>query len=892
MVKWKGYVFLWTVVLLFPAVTNGLVRERRVLNEPGDVGKNGNSLMPSNKRQQIIYLLNKTKTNDLSKRNEEPPSTIKMESLGKELTVDGRVVSMTTLPSKVQSFAFYGPSEELHGRGFKEVEVNKGDGPPRLSQGETPSEKPPTQTKTSPKEQDNTQSGTQKSVISKSNQERPMSLQDEEQSSKSRVKNSYIRLGRLQDGEIVPPRHRIEPNVVSISQDDIDNTDAYYPPRVHYDPGDHSRLLLPGEEPDERPAEGWRVPRRRFYHHSHHHTYYPPDSSTLPPFSPEQEAPFRRVLYQPVMQVPVMQQQIEPQQAYLPPGYGQTDPGLPPLMTGPAPPQLMYPVAPVPVSPMQQEGEPYGQQLQGSDGRGYRGEEYRDSPQPLASHWVDEQGRARSMVGGEVPRPEPLPEYRSDLERDSYYRESRRRSYFRDRDDAYYDDRREDEPRRSRYRNFRDDYDDGRPRHFSRRYPDIREEEMDEQEPQEYRSSSYVDENADTRSNPPMYRGPPEGPLPYAEDERPRGTPPEYRFPSEEPSPYAEENAISRSNPPVYTPKEEDDDDDDDEESETEDSQTTLQDSRDEPLEQPPEPLPQEAVEQPARKAQPQSQQQQVVVPEPPVEPPQVPEPPRVDRISPFDGMQLPQLEPTGDEAPAVIRIPGRSRERFVPEPPRYQEPLSASALSRDQLMFLPNRERTPSQFPRQRLQPDASPDADISEMSESEARFRERMNLEMEAGEMPLLTSKDTIPKGLGDLKNTIIRLNGKPLERGSDLRSKIINGRYVRGKGKLITSKGPINIRVSHTKGKKRMKIIDIISPQQFHVSDARSRIGRLLIKAAKKNNMVTSHFTKGGPRNKGKEDEKTLDRVASMIATRLLHTNKTGKTSLKSSLEKMNK
>ena len=66
-------------------------------------------------------------------------------------------------------------------------------------------------------------------------------------------------------------------------------------------------------------------------------------------------------------------------------------------------------------------------------------------------------------------------------------------------------------------------------------------------------------------------------------------------------------------------------------------------------------------------------------------------------------------------------------------------------------------------------------------------------------------------------------------PLEDSSQLRSKIINGQIIQGKGKLIKSKGPVRVKLSHTKDAKHLKIIDIIAPKQFHVYDTKSKIGR---------------------------------------------------------------
>lgn len=161
-----------------------------------------------------------------------------------------------------------------------------------------------------------------------------------------------------------------------------------------------------------------------------------------------------------------------------------------------------------------------------------------------------------------------------------------------------------------------------------------------------------------------------------------------------------------------------------------------------------------------------------------------------------------------------------RPHSRFM-----YPNTMSTDTFMREQLAGSPMRQGV---FPRirgplyQRTSLEA-PNAEMSEMSADEARFRERMRLELQA--------KDTIPRGSrthDGLKNVLIRLNGEPLENASELRSRIVHGRVIPGKGKIIRSKGPMKIRVSHRgKGKHRLKIIDIFSPKKFNVVDSRSKI-----------------------------------------------------------------
>lgn len=161
---------------------------------------------------------------------------------------------------------------------------------------------------------------------------------------------------------------------------------------------------------------------------------------------------------------------------------------------------------------------------------------------------------------------------------------------------------------------------------------------------------------------------------------------------------------------------------------------------------------------------------------------------------------------------------------------------MDAKAFSRYQLM-------SPSSALKEQILPEpqeepkhplARPHSDlqISQMSTAEAQFYEN-KAAMEPNFSPPIASKDTIPGksrrfrfGLG---NVLIRLNGKPLEDSSQLRSKIINGQIIQGKGKLIKSKGPVRVKLSHTKDAKHLKIIDILAPTKFHVYDTKSKIRR---------------------------------------------------------------
>ena len=164
--------------------------------------------------------------------------------------------------------------------------------------------------------------------------------------------------------------------------------------------------------------------------------------------------------------------------------------------------------------------------------------------------------------------------------------------------------------------------------------------------------------------------------------------------------------------------------------------------------------------------------------------------------------------------------------------------PMAAQAFSRYQLMSPSSALKEnilPKPVENQKPSPNvlkAKSDLKISQMSPAEAQFYEN-KVAMEPNFKPAIASKDTIPGksrhfrvGLGKV---LIRLNGEPLEDSSQLRSKIENGEIIQGKGKLIKSKGPVQVKLSHTKDSKHLKIIDIIAPKQFQVYDTKSKIRR---------------------------------------------------------------
>lgn len=178
--------------------------------------------------------------------------------------------------------------------------------------------------------------------------------------------------------------------------------------------------------------------------------------------------------------------------------------------------------------------------------------------------------------------------------------------------------------------------------------------------------------------------------------------------------------------------------------------------------------------------------------------------------------VQLPKLS-----APLNTMIPTQINAQTFS---RYQLMSPSSALKEHILPKPQNEPKPPPDNPHSGLK--------ISQMSTAEAQFYEN-KAAMEPNFSPPIASKDIIPgkshRFRFGLRNVLIRLNGKPLEDSSQLRSKIINGQIVQGKGKTIKSKGPVRVKLTHTKDAKHLKIIDILAPKQFQVYDTKSRIRR---------------------------------------------------------------
>lgn len=210
------------------------------------------------------------------------------------------------------------------------------------------------------------------------------------------------------------------------------------------------------------------------------------------------------------------------------------------------------------------------------------------------------------------------------------------------------------------------------------------------------------------------------------------------------------------------------------------------------------------------------------------------------DPDPPQEGLTQQNMPPFNSNPMTRFMAPSRSFTKF-PMPLNTENPaqMAAQEFSRYQLMsptsalkehILPKSDGgRPKPSPNI---PNSKSDLTFSQLSPAEAQFYEN-KAAMEPNFTPPISSKDTIPgksrRFRVGLHNVLIRVNGEPLEDSSQLRSKIINGQIIQGKGKLIKSKGPVRVKLSHTKDAKHLKIIDIIAPKQFQVYDTKSKIRR---------------------------------------------------------------
>ena len=212
-----------------------------------------------------------------------------------------------------------------------------------------------------------------------------------------------------------------------------------------------------------------------------------------------------------------------------------------------------------------------------------------------------------------------------------------------------------------------------------------------------------------------------------------------------------------------------------------------------------------------------------------------------------LNGPELSHFDDLRQDGPEVYRFDGQSsmsQNNLIPmQGMQSLEPgfndMRAETFSRFQVSN-PESELRPNVFPISLPNSETSPyskdmvslppNMKITEMSAERARLLEIHQAQLRMPNSPL-ASKDKIPKheihNKVGLANTMILLNGKPLEDAAQLRSHIVNGKIVQGKGKIIKSKGPVKVRMSHTKDSSHMKIINIIAPQKYRVIDTRNKI-----------------------------------------------------------------
>lgn len=70
----------------------------------------------------------------------------------------------------------------------------------------------------------------------------------------------------------------------------------------------------------------------------------------------------------------------------------------------------------------------------------------------------------------------------------------------------------------------------------------------------------------------------------------------------------------------------------------------------------------------------------------------------------------------------------------------------------------------------------------------------------------------------------NIELKVNGKALAETASLRSKIVDGKIQQGHGKVLTSKSPVRIELSHSNDAKKTKIVNIVTTGKYDVKESR--------------------------------------------------------------------
>lgn len=90
---------------------------------------------------------------------------------------------------------------------------------------------------------------------------------------------------------------------------------------------------------------------------------------------------------------------------------------------------------------------------------------------------------------------------------------------------------------------------------------------------------------------------------------------------------------------------------------------------------------------------------------------------------------------------------------------------------------------------------------------------------------------SRPKITRSGADPENVLIEVNGKPIGETKDLRNHVVGGTVVKGQEKVIKSKGPLDIKISHACDGVHAKVVDISSSTKIKIVQTKSKIAKVI-------------------------------------------------------------
>ena len=90
-------------------------------------------------------------------------------------------------------------------------------------------------------------------------------------------------------------------------------------------------------------------------------------------------------------------------------------------------------------------------------------------------------------------------------------------------------------------------------------------------------------------------------------------------------------------------------------------------------------------------------------------------------------------------------------------------------------------------------------------------------------------MSEKDTITRPSHKHGGVLLKVNGHPIGDSRELRDHVVNGVVLKGKEKVIKSKGPVDVKVSKATDGVHSKVVDITSRDKAKVFEAKSKIAK---------------------------------------------------------------